>query len=107
MFIDFKKTYGGAVHMKQRMLSEKEFLEDLLDRTDGEGFIKTIKHESNKNNEDYDKEGNYLIKRFREATPKQREIMDELLIALCGWSFQTLCVMTYTDEINSDFVREQ
>lgn len=46
--------------------------------------------EFNSDEESWEKKGHNLLKIWNEADEKQRELINQVLMALCGWEMETL-----------------
>lgn len=55
-------------------------------------IIEIIIHETQTDSCNTDKQAAYLKACYAEATTPQQEAINQTLIALCGWSFETLLV---------------
>lgn len=56
-------------------------------------IIEIIINEIQSDSCDTEKEADYLKNYYEQATKPQREAINRTLIALCGWSFETLLEM--------------
>jgi hypothetical protein len=74
------------------MLSKEEALHDLLDTTESLEIIKIFEKTYEMDDQSDEKKGDYLINLYRNGTPKNRSIIDDVFITLCGWSLQSLCL---------------
>ena len=61
---------------------------------EGKIVYKKFRNAFNTDTESVDDIGFQLINKYKSATEKEKEFMDDIFISLCGWSFETLCKKT-------------
>lgn len=53
-------------------------------------FIDTIEKEMRTDDISRKRQENYFLNRYKNYSKNEKEVIDEFLICLCGWSFNTI-----------------
>lgn len=80
--------------MDEKQLDKAIELNNKIDKwqeeNDSQTVLDLIKDEMDSDTDSYQRESGYLLKGYKEADEAGRKAIDDALIAICGWSMETL-----------------
>lgn len=87
-------SYSRTGYTVRSAMTEKWSVETTMARKISEVFDREVQTDD----ESFDKRDRQLLRIWKDSNKEQRAIIDDVLITLCGWSFDTLRKMAREKE---------